>query len=426
MTNDIRQLTKMRILQIVPSVSLVYGGPSQMVLGLSKALANQGVDVTILTTDSNGDFGQAPLDVPLDKPVSQDGYQVRYFRCSPFRRYKFSLDLLRWLWQHAGEFDLAHIHALFSPVSTAAATVARKRNLPYILRPLGTLDPADLQKKRRLKQVYVGLWEGANLAGAAGIHFTSEQEAKISQRFGTNAPDIVIPLGVTPPEDVGMLNATSLRQGGFCTNDIINSEIKVPKPAPTDVLENVSTQSPILLFMSRIDPKKGLDLLIPALETLLAEELGFQFILAGANPQDPEYERQIQQQIQASSLSSQTTITGFVEGEVKATLLHKADLFVLPSYYENFGIAVAEAMVAGVPVVISDQVHICQEVKGAEAGWVCGCDVASLTQTLREALRDAGEQKRRGVNARDYALEHYSWDAIAQTMIEAYQNIIDN
>ncbi len=416
----------MRILQIVPSVSLVYGGPSQMVLGLSKALANQGVDVTILTTDSNGDFGQPPLDVPLDKPVPQDGYQVRYFRCSPFRRYKFSLDLLRWLWQHAGEFDLAHIHALFSPVSTAAATVARKQNLPYILRPLGTLDPADLQKKRRLKQVYVGLWEGANLAGAAGIHFTSEQEAKISQRFGTNAPDIVIPLGVTPPEDVETLHATSLRQDGLCINDIINNETKVSLPTPTDVPGNVSTQSPILLFMSRIDPKKGLDLLIPALETLLAEGLGFHFILAGANPQDPEYERKIQQQIQASPLSSHTTITGFVEGEVKAALLQGADLFVLPSYYENFGIAVAEAMVAGTPVVISDQVHIWQEVKGAEAGWVCGCDVASLTQTLREALRDAGEQKRRGVNARDYALEHYSWDAIAQTMIEAYQQILDD
>jgi glycosyltransferase involved in cell wall biosynthesis len=412
-------MTKMRILQIVPSISLVYGGPSQMVLGLSKALANQGVDVTILTTDSNGDFGQPPLDVPLDKPVPQDGYQVRYFRCSPFRRYKFSLDLLRWLWQHAGEFDLAHIHALFSPVSTAAATVARKRNLPYILRPLGTLDPADLQKKRRLKQVYVGLWEGANLAGAAGIHFTSEQEAKISQRFGTNAPDIVIPLGVTPPEEL-QSNGVDRgdegdREDGEDGEEFPSYQSPIPNP-----------QSPILLFMSRIDPKKGLDLLIPALETLLAEGLGFQFILAGANPQDPEYERQIQQQIQGSSLSSQTTITGFVEGEVKAALLQKADLFVLPSYYENFGIAVAEAMVAGTPVVISDQVHICPEVKGAEAGWVCGCDLASLTQTLREALRDAREQKRRGVNARDYALEHYSWDAIAQTMIEAYRNIIDN
>ncbi|HAJ62973.1 MAG TPA: glycosyl transferase group 1, partial [Cyanobacteria bacterium UBA8543] len=158
----------LKILQIVPSISLVYGGPSQMVLGLSSALAAQGVEVTVLTTDSNGDTGQPPLDVPLDKPVEQDGYQVRYFRCSPFRRYKFSLDLLRWLWLRAGEFDVAHIHALFSPVSTAAGAIARHQNLPYLLRPLGTLDPADLRKKRRLKQIYAALFEKPNLAGAAG------------------------------------------------------------------------------------------------------------------------------------------------------------------------------------------------------------------------------------------------------------------
>ena len=97
----------MKILQIVPSISLVYGGPSQMVRGLSAALAAQGVEVTVLTTDSNGDAGQPPLDVPLDRPVEQEGYQVRYFRTSPFRRYKFSLELLRWLSFHAREYDLA-------------------------------------------------------------------------------------------------------------------------------------------------------------------------------------------------------------------------------------------------------------------------------------------------------------------------------
>ena len=142
----------MKILQIIPAISLVYGGPSQMVLGLSAALANEGVDVTILTTNSNGDTGQAPLDVPLNQPIAQDGYQVIYFRCSPFRRYKFSVDLLNWLATHAHEFDLAHLHALFSPVISAAATVARVKTLPYILRPLGTLDPADLQKKKQLKR----------------------------------------------------------------------------------------------------------------------------------------------------------------------------------------------------------------------------------------------------------------------------------
>src|SRR5919199_4354232 len=188
----------LRILQIVPSISLVYGGPSQMVKGLSAALATQGEKFTVLTTNSNGDAGQPPLDVPLDKPVEQDGYQLRYFHCSPFRRYKFSLDLLQWLGCNAEKFDLAHIHALFSPVSTASAAIARHKKLPYILRPLGTLDPADLRKKRQLKQIYAALLERPNMAGEAGIHFTSAQEAKISERFGTHSSDLVIPLGVKP------------------------------------------------------------------------------------------------------------------------------------------------------------------------------------------------------------------------------------
>ncbi|MEP0752679.1 hormogonium polysaccharide biosynthesis glycosyltransferase HpsP [Trichocoleus sp. Lan] len=388
----------MKILQIVPSISLVYGGPSQMVLGLSEALASEGVEVTVLTTNSNGDVGQPPLDVPLDRPVEQNGYQVRYFPCSPFRRYKFSLDLLRWLAGHAAEFDLAHIHALFSPVSTAAATVARSRHLPYLMRPLGTLDPSDLRKKKQLKQIYAALLERPNLAGAAGIHFTSPQEAKISERFGTSTPDVVIPLGVKQPAIL-------------------------PKGQARRKLGIPETQ-PLLLFMSRIDPKKGLNLLIPALEKLLEEGADFHFVLAGGNPQDPAYENKIREQLQASPLRDRTTITGFVTGESKTAFLQDADVFVLPSYYENFGIAVAEAMCNGTPVVISDQVYIWEEIQQAEAGWVCACDVGSLTEQLREALADALERQRRGINAQEYALKNYSWKAIAQTTIKAYQQIL--
>lgn len=390
----------LKILQIVPSISLVYGGPSQMVLGLSSALAAQGMEVTILTTDSNGDSGQAPLDVPLNTPVEQDGYQIRYFHCSPFRRYKFSVDLLRWLLANSSEFDIAHIHALFSPISTAAATVARYKNLPYILRPLGTLDPADLLKKKQLKKIYAALWERHNLAGAAAIHFTSVQEAKISERFGTRTEDLVIPLGVRPP---------LARK----KHDRVRADL------------GIADQQLLILFMSRIDPKKGLNLLIPALERLLIEHNNFHFVLAGTNPQDQNYEKQIQQQIKDSTLASRTTITGFVTGETKAALLEEADLFVLPSYYENFGIAVAEAMVAGTPVVISDQVHIWQEVESAQAGWVCACQVDELATTLGEALRNTDELRRRGANAQGYGLRNYSWDAIAQTMIQAYQQILE-
>ena len=393
----------MRVLQIVPSISLIYGGPSQMVLGLSSALARQGVEVTILTTDSNGDTGQEPLDVPLNTPIEQDGYKIIYFRCAPFRRYKFSVDLLKWLNLHAATFNLAHIHALFSPVSSVAATICRRQKVPYILRPLGTLDPADLRKKRQLKQLYAAILERANLAGAAGIHFTSVQEAKVSERFGVSTRDLVIPLGVIPPQP-------PLKKEG--------TEVRQQFGIPVDV--------PLVLFMSRIDPKKGLNLLLPALEALLAEGLNFHFVLAGTNPQDPNYEEKIKSQIETSLLRSHTTITGFVTGELKSALLQAADLFVLPSYYENFGIAVAEAMAAGTPVLISDQVHICQEVRDSESGWVGATDVSDLTKLLRIALQNPSERQRRGLYAKEYALKNYSWDAIALQTIEAYNQILSH
>lgn len=389
----------MKILQIIPAVSLIYGGPSQMIRGLSAALARENVEVTILTTDANGDVGQPPLDVPLNKLISVNGYQICYFRCSPFRRYKFSLGLLQWLAQYGKEYDLAHIHSLFSPVSTAAAIVARNINLPYILRPLGTLDPADLQKKKQLKQIYAALWEATNLAKAAGIHFTSQEEARISHRFGRKTRDIIVPLGV---ELSGDLPTTGLARQKW----------------------NIEPDIPLILFMSRIDPKKGFDLLVPALATLQSEGVDFHFVLAGSNFQNLDYERSVVRMVEETGLRSRTTITGFVKGEDKLALLQDADLFVLPSYYENFGIAVAEAMLAGLPVLISNKVYIWDAIQAADAGWVAQCDREDITEKLRSALQHPEGQKYKGENARKLALNRYSWDAIAKQMKAEYRKIL--
>lgn len=397
-------MAPLRILQIVPSISLVYGGPSQMVLGLAEGLARAGVEVTILTTNTNGDLGQPPLDVPLDRPVWQNGYQIRYFRCAPSRRYKFSLNLLRWLATHAHEFDLAHIHALFSPLSTMTAIVARVQKLPYVLRPLGTLDPADLRKKWWLKQLYAHGIEKYNLANAAAVHFTSLREAETAQRFGVTTCDWVIPLGVSLSAPVTSPEA------------LLNS-LNLPSPRSPD-------RCPLVLFMSRIDRKKGLDLLFPALEKILAEGIEFHFVLAGANPQDSQYERQIRDRLETSPLSTHTTMTGFVFGEVKRSLLQQADLFVLPSYYENFGIAVAEAMTAGVPVVISDQVDLWTDVQQAHGGWVSTCQVDALTAVLRSALTNTEARQQRGDRAQQWAIQHYGWAAIAQQLIVAYEQVL--
>lgn len=452
----------LRVLQVIPSISLVYGGPSQMVLGLSAALATQGVEVTIVTTDANGDQHQDPLQVPLQQPIHQDGYEIIYFRCTPFRRYKFSLALWWWLWSHIQDYDVVHIHALFSPVSTGAASIARRRRVPYILRPLGTLDPLDLQKKKIFKQIYGWLWERPNLQRAAAIHFTSQQEALTAHRFGAKTHDLVIPLGVTPPPNLdlfleqsfaglddahsdlqGDLQADSLRN--FPENDhpldatedqVQNHSQNFNEDFPTNIAEvdlgevptfatgdGIGRGNPLILFLSRIDRKKGLDLLIPVLEDLLAEGWKFHFVLAGANPQDQNYTAQIKQQITNSPLGKSTIITGFVAGDYKRQLLQQADLLVLPSYYENFGIAVAEAMIVGTPVLISDQVQIWQEVREAEAGWVCSCDRASLLTQLRAALGDELARQQRGRNAQKYAWQNYRWESIAHRTQQIYRSL---
>ncbi len=379
-----------------------------MVLGLSAALARQGADVTILTTNSNGDVGQAPLDVPLNSPVEQDGYQIRYFPCSPFRRYKFSVNLLRWLSIHGNEYDIAHLHALFSPVISGAATVARRQKIPYILRPLGTLDPADLRKKNAMKQVYTALWERGNLAGAAAIHFTSAEEAKISERFGVKTRDLIIPLGVSLPGMDGELTPGKRQEQGKKIREKLG----------------ITGNRTLVLFLSRIEPKKGLDVLLPALEKLLAQGLEFDFVLAGSNPQDPEYEEQIKAQIAASPLADCTTLPGFVRGEFKVSLLQSSDIFVLPSYYENFGIAVAEAMAAGTAVCISRGVYIWEDVLEAGAGWVGNGTVEEMAQLLSEAVANPQECQQRGEKGQAYAATHYDWDAIAQQTLEAYREIL--
>jgi glycosyltransferase involved in cell wall biosynthesis len=115
-----------------------------------------------------------------------------------------------------------------------------------------------------------------------------------------------------------------------------------------------------------------------------------------------------------------------VSGDLKAELLTKADLFVLPSYYENFGIAVAEAMAAGVPVVISDRIHIAEDIQQAEAGWVGPLEVGAIASLIASALLDPNERKRRGSNAKAYAEKHYNWGEIAQRTIEAYRQILSS
>ena len=301
------------------------------------------------------------------------------------------------LYRHSHEYDLAHIHALFSPLSTAAATVG----LPYVLRPLGTLDPADLQKKKRLKQLYGHLFEAPNIAGAAALHFTSPIEAEVSHRFGATVPDWVMPLGVQP-----------------------SPSVSVPERQQILAQLGIPSDRPLPLYLSRLDPKKGLDLLLPALEQLTAQGLDFHLVLAGGNPQDPAYSQAIGDRLRATPLGDRNTLTGFVTGVTKAALLQAADVFGLPSSYENFGIAVAEVMAAGVPVVVSKGVYIWPDIVASGSGWVCDLTPEGVAEALAKALGNLDQSRQRRRQAQAYGREHYDWNAIAHQTLAAYHGVL--
>lgn len=363
---------------------------------MARGLARAGMTVDIATTDDNG---PDHLSVPLEQPVVGDGYTVWYFpRQSRF--YTFSGPLTSWLAQHSRDYEVVHIHAVFSYAALPAAIFARLAGVPYIVRPLGVLNRWGMQNRRPwLKRLSFNLIERQLLAWAALIHFTSEQEKTEAAELGLSTPSIVLPLGIDVPE---------LNRAG------------VPADWYTKRFPALAGRT-ILLFLSRIDPKKGLDLLLEAFAEAHRQQPHLALVLAGEGAAD--FVGKLQAQVERLQLAADVVWAGFIAGSDKAAALAGADVFVLPSYSENYGIAVVEAMAAGVPVVISDQVGLSSDVGDAQAGLVVPCEMTPLTQALMELGQDSDRRKYMGQQGRALVQERFSTTVATQRLIEVYNQL---
>jgi glycosyltransferase involved in cell wall biosynthesis len=363
-------LMSLKILHVIPSIAPVRGGPSLAVLEMVLALRSQGMLAEIATTNDNGTtILEVPCNQSVEHPVQIEGSHtetvpVRFFKRQPavgsaLCEYSFAPGLTRWLWQSCQQYDLLHIHALFSYPSTAAMVIARMRRVPYVLRPIGQLCHWSLQQSQVKKKLYLALLERANLQRAQALHFTALQEQQEAAALRLIPPGFVIPHGT----HLSPLIASAKQQ--LCQR--------------LGILET----EPVLLFLSRLHPKKGLDRLIAALA--LVKHLPFQFVMAGSG--DPEYEHSLRQQIRQAGLTQRVHQVGFASGEFKQLLLQGADVFLLPSHSENFGVAVLEAMAAGLPVITSPQVALAKVVQTHQLGWICDNSVSALQTTLATVLR---------------------------------------
>ena len=376
----------MRVLHVIPATAPRYGGPSVAVHAMAKGVRALGAEVTVATTDADGP-GRLP--VPHGRPVDTDGVEYRYFPRSLPGEWKLSLPLGRWLHAEAGRFDVVHVHALFSYATIPGCRAALRHAVPYVLRPLGTLDPWSLAQGRARKRPYLALVEGTHLRGAAAIHATSESEAEGIAALGFGARVRVIPLGAEPAP------APRRRGGG----------------GPLRVL-----------FLGRLHAKKGLPLLLDAVAEL-AREGRAQVELVVAGDGEPAYRRELEARAHALGIAGRVRFAGHLGGSAKADALAAADLFVLPSYQENFGIAAAEAMAAGLPVVLSDRVGIAGQAAAAGAGTVVACDAGAVAAAIRRAVLDPEARLRAGECAARLARGAFAWEHTSLRLLELYREL---
>ena len=386
----------MKVLHVISSVSPALGGPSEIVLKLVKGLREHGVDAEIVTTNDNG---SELLDVPLNQWIDYEQVPVWFLpRFSPpMKEFIFSAALTRWLWENLHKYDIIETHYLFSYASTCAATIARLRRVPYIVCTLGQLTSWSLAQSQLKKQIYTFLIERRNLNCAAAIHCATAIEAEDVRNFGIHTPTINVPYGVN------------------VTNDWPEARQKL-----RDVY-GLSTTTPVVLFLSRLHPKKRPDLLLQALSQLVVQNYDFHLILAGSGESD--YLSYLTNLVSSLGLASRTSIPGFVMGEDKELLLQGADIFALPSFSENFGIAVAEAMGAGLPVIVSPDIQISPEIAAASAGLVVTREVAPLADAIAQLLTSPDLRRRLGENGKHLVNRRYSWSAVAQNLASLYTAI---
>jgi glycosyltransferase involved in cell wall biosynthesis len=368
---------RMKILRSTHTVNPARGGPIESIRQSSAALLRRGHEVEIVSLDAPGDpwVRDAPAPVhALGPGLGSYGYSPRFYR---------------WIKEHRAEFDAVIVQGLWQYSSFGVWRALARSTTPYFVFPHGMLDPwfKRTYPLKHIKKLFYWPWaEYRVLRDAAAVLFTSEEERRLAREsFGLyRCKEVVVNYGTAAPANVE--NA----RGAFF-----------------NAFPNLRGQR-FLLFLGRLHEKKGCDLLIEAFAKIRNSSEPIHLVMAGPCAQ-PDYLRHLQRLATASN--GLISFPGMLTGDMKWGALSAAEAFVLPSHQENFGIAIAEALACGTPVMVSNKVNIWREINADGAGYVENDDLAGVATLLDRWLatppgtRLAMEQNARNCFANRFEIE---------------------
>ena len=366
-----------------------YGGPPRTILGLCRTLVNAGADVEVFTTTANGD---EPLPAAPDG-VTYEGVRVRYFPlAAPSVGWRAS-GLADAVAREAKRADLVHVHGLWNFTAWAGVRAARAAGIPYVISPRGMLQPDAMARHHAAKILAYHVIEARNLRGAALLHATSDPEARALTAIG---PRVALVANGVAPATVSADQVARVRQ-----------RFDLPRDAD------------LLLFLGRLHPIKRLDLLADAFIRL--RQSGRSACLVIAGPDEDGHRRRVEPLF--ARVNADVRWTGAVDGDDKWALVSASRALVQCSDSESFGLSVAEALAAGVPVVVSER-GAWQDVAAVGGGFVVPHDARAIADALDRLLADPRSARAMGERGRAWALRLFGWDAIGREMMREYDAIV--
>lgn len=390
----------LKIMHVAQAIAKSYGGVQTVLADLSKAQVAAGHRVSIVTT--NVDPQQGTIDIPKDTLVEREG--VRIFACSVIARsILFSPSFASVFKRELKDTDIVHIHGLYRFPPTYAAYQVRKQGIPYVICSHGSLSPYMYSKSTAgsiwLKRLYERWFDLPNLNAAGAIHYTTVDERERASFLKLRAPSFVVPNGLDWSE-YAILPARGALRAWLGLSD-----------------------APVVLFLGRLHFKKGLDILIPAFDSVRRQFPDVKLLIAG--PENDEYGKKVRGWVAERGLQHNVLFVGMLQGAEVLQAYVDADVFALPSYTENFGMTVVEAITCGLPVVISDQVNIHAEVAAAGAGVVTRCDSGELSAALLTLLGDANRRRTMGEAGRALVQRKWTWDQVVKDLLVEYERVIE-